>query len=65
MLGQWDFIKKDEPAKVGLTSLKNTTLAELKRPKRKLDPVSMARAAPVTVVTEAMVTETMADSQLP
>jgi hypothetical protein len=45
--GQWDFIKKGEPAMVGITSLKNTTLEELKRPRKKpVDPpLKAAKAA--------------------
>jgi len=58
--GLWDFVKRDEPAKVGVTSLKNTTLAELKRPRRTVPPLDLIKAAQSTIVAEALAADTPA-----
>lgn len=36
--GQWEFVHKGEPPVVGITKLKNCTLEDLKRPRKKLAP---------------------------
>jgi hypothetical protein len=43
---------------VGITSLKNTTLAELRQPWKQPDPAALVEAAALTVVTEESVAPT-------
>ncbi|KAI1506497.1 ribosomal protein L10e/L16 [Biscogniauxia marginata] len=44
--GQWEFVKKGEPAMVGITKLDGITLEELKRPRRKVLAESLKPVPP-------------------
>ncbi|KAH7321117.1 ribosomal protein L10e/L16 [Stachybotrys elegans] len=50
--GQWEFIKKGDPAVVGMTKLDGVTLEELKRPRRKIAPVELLKASSPTTETQ-------------
>lgn len=44
--GQWKFVKKGEPAIVGITKLEGVTLEDLKRPRRKVSAESVDLVSP-------------------
>ncbi|KAI1456146.1 ribosomal protein L16 [Annulohypoxylon moriforme] len=44
--GQWEFVRKGDPAVVGITKLKGITLEELKRPRRKVPAESLSPVPP-------------------
>ncbi|KAI2642203.1 ribosomal protein L16p/L10e [Xylaria nigripes] len=44
--GQWAFVKKGEPAVVGITKLDGITLEDLKRPRRKLPEPTLPAISP-------------------
>lgn len=50
--GQWEFVKKGEPAVVGITKLDGVTLEELKRPRRQVAPPQLLQASSPTSVTQ-------------
>ena len=50
--GQWEFVKKGDPAVVGITKLDGVTLEDLKRPRRQIAPPELLEASSPTSVTE-------------
>lgn len=56
MPGQYAFIKKGEPAVVGITKLDGVTLEDLKRPRRKIATVEKPEVSPAVNTTPSTVT---------
>ncbi|KAI1825383.1 ribosomal protein L16p/L10e [Xylaria intraflava] len=52
--GQWAFVKKGEPAVVGITKLDGITLEELKRPRRKIPAEGLPLVPPPAGVSEGI-----------
>jgi len=48
LIGQYEFVKKGDPAVVGITKLDGVTLEELKRPRRQLPTIEEAISSPLT-----------------
>ncbi|KAI1132532.1 ribosomal protein L16p/L10e [Nemania abortiva] len=51
--GQWEFVKKGEPAYVGITKLDGVTLEDLKRPRRKVDAETLQPIPPPNEMSES------------
>jgi hypothetical protein len=51
--GQWEFVKKGEPAVVGITKLDGVTLEDLKRPRRQIAPTELLETSATAPATEA------------
>ncbi|KAK3387630.1 ribosomal protein L10e/L16 [Podospora didyma] len=47
--GQWEFVKKGDPAVVGITKLDGITLEDLKRPRKKLPEVPPVGTSPSSI----------------
>lgn len=48
LIGQYEFVKKGDPAVVGITKLDGVTLEELKRPRRQLPTIEETISSPLT-----------------
>lgn len=56
--GQYEFIKKGEPAVVGITKLDGVTLEDLKRPRKQVPTVEAPKVAPAVATTPSTVPPT-------
>lgn len=56
--GQYEFIKKGEPAVVGITKLDGVTLEDLKRPRKQVPTVEAPSVAPAVATTPSTVPPT-------
>lgn len=56
--GQYEFIKKGEPAVVGITKLDGVTLEDLKRPRKQVPTVEAPNVAPAVATTPSTVPPT-------
>ena len=52
-IGMYEFVKKGDPAVVGITKLDGITLEELKKPRRQLPPESLPANIPAELSTPA------------
>lgn len=53
--GQYEFIKKGEPAVVGITKLDGVTLEDLKRPRKEVPTVEAPNVTPAVTTTPSSV----------
>ena len=56
--GQYEFIKKGEPAVVGITKLDGVTLEDLKRPRKQLPTAQAPEVTPAVATTPSSVPPT-------
>jgi hypothetical protein len=56
--GQYEFIKKGEPAVVGITKLDGVTLEDLKRPRKQFSTVEAPNVTPAVATTPSSVPPT-------
>lgn len=57
--GQYEFIKKGEPAVVGITKLNGITLEDLKRPRKNLPTAEKPEVTPAVITTPSSVPPTV------